>query len=500
MNVPPRSTSPGGATLLLLSATSICLPACTVGPNFKSPQQHTPASFNSLSSRAPAQGVASLANDNPADIAEWWNAFEDPTLTSLVQRAAADNLDLSAAEARIREARATRDAAAAGLYPQINTSATAMRSRAPGAGTGNLFRAGFDAAWEIDVFGGIRRGVEAAEANERGAIEDWRDVRTTVVAEVATTYLDLRGAQRELAIARENLASQQETLSVTKQRFDAGFVTGLDVANAEAQVATTQSRIPTLESTIQASTYALGVLLGDEPTAVLDGVQGADAAGHIPEPPAAVPVGLPSDLLRRRPDIRRAEETLHAATAQIGVATADLYPKFSLTGSLGLQSGSLSSFGSIANRYWSFGPSVNWPLLDGGRIRANIRLQEAIATEQGIAYRRTVLIALQDAETALVNFQKEQERRAALQQAAEANRRAVELARLLYNEGKTDFLNVLSAQGLLFSSEDQLVQSTRTVSQNLVALYKALGGGWDPKAPSTPAAPEKPAGQPAARP
>lgn len=464
---------------LVLTCGALALTACTVGPNFKRPQPTTPTAFHSLST---STNFTSTPTDNPADLTEWWTVFQDSTLTSLIDRAAKANLDLAAAEARLRQARATRDAAAAGLAPQLNTSASATRSRSSG-GTGNLFRAGFDAAWEIDVFGGIRRGVEAAEASERSAIEDWRDVRTTVIAEVATTYLDLRGSQRELAIALENLASQQETLTVTRQRFEAGFVSGLDVANAEAQVASTQSRIPTLESTIQGSTYALGVLLGDVPTAVLEEVQ-SDGAQQIPSPPASVPVGLPSDLLRRRPDIRRAEEALHAATAQVGVATADLYPKFSLTGSLGLQSGSLSSFGSIANRYWSFGPSVNWSFLDGGRIRANIRLQEAIATEQGIAFRRTVLIALQDAETALVNFQKEQQRRVALEQAVDANRRAVELARLLYTEGRTDFLNVLSSQGQLFSSEAQLIQSVRLVSQNLVAVYKALGGGWDPNAPT----------------
>jgi NodT family efflux transporter outer membrane factor (OMF) lipoprotein len=470
---------------------TLCLCGCTVGPDFKRPEPNASAAFAGTAEQIRAGGdVTSVPAEKPADVTQWWTVFQDPALTSLVERAAASNLDLAAAEARIREARATRDAAAAGLYPQVDVNASAVRSRSHtgnfGGVTSNLFRAGFDAAWEIDVFGGIRRGVEAAEAQEASAIEDWHDVRTTIVAEVATAYLDLRGAQKELAIARENLGSQQETLNVTRQKFEAGFVSGLDVANSEAQVATTESRIPTFESTIYASAYALGVLLGEEPTAVLDELQAVEGAGHIPKPPGEVPVGLPSELLRRRPDIRKAEETLHAATAQIGVATADLYPKFSITGSLGIQSGNISGLGSIANRYWSIGPSVSWPFLDGGRIRANIRFQEAIASEQGIAYRRTVLVALQDVETALVSFQKEQRRRAALEQAVEANKRAVELARLLYDEGKTDFLNVLTAQALLFATEDQQVQSVRTVSQDLVALYKALGGGWDPNQPNPP--------------
>lgn len=448
--------------------------ACTVGPTYTRPETTTSPTWAGLKETADLSGRPVA---RPAEVAAWWTAFGDATLTSLVERAAAENLDLAVAESRVRQARASIDAAAAGLSPTVDTSASAVRSRSKGGGTGNQFRAGFDASWEIDVFGGIRRGVEAARADERAAVEDWRDARVTVVAEVGTTYLDLRGAQRQLVIARENLAAQTETLAVTRQRFDAGYVTGLDVANAESQVAGTQSRIPSLESQIQTSMYALGVLLGRDPGALIDELT---TASSIPTPPAEVPVGLPSDLLLRRPDIRAAEERIRSATARVGVATADLYPKFSITGSLGVSSGNVQGLGSLANRYWSIGPGVSWPLLDGGRIRANIRVQEALAGEQGLAYKRTVLVALRDVETTLMAFQKEQQRRIALQDSVAAARRAVDLARLLYTEGKTDFLNVLSAQGQLFASEDSLVQSERAVSTNLVALYKALGGGWDP--------------------
>lgn len=458
-------------------AACVWVGGCTVGPKYEPVQTRAAGEFVGLS--VPTSGMDGLKSRpfaGPAEVARWWTTFGDQTLTSLVERAAADNLDVAVAESRVRQARAVVDAAAAGLSPTVDVSGSAARSRTKGGGTGNVFRAGFDAAWEIDAFGGIRRGVEAAGADERAAVEDWRDARVTVVAEVGSTYIDLRGAQRQLAIARENLAAQRETLAVTKQRFEGGYISGLDVANAESQVASTLSRIPTLASSIHASTFALGVLLGREPGALLHEL--ADAAS-IPVPPAEVPVGLPSDLLRRRPDIRSAEERIRSATARVGVATADLYPRFSLTGSLGVSAGDVAGLGSIANRFWSIGPGVSWPLLDGGRIRANIRVQEALATEQGLVYQRTVLTALRDVETALVAFQTEQQRRAALQEAEAAARRAVDLARLLYTEGKTDFLNVLSAQGQLFSTQDALVQSERAVSGNLVALYKALGGGWE---------------------
>jgi NodT family efflux transporter outer membrane factor (OMF) lipoprotein len=428
--------------------------------------------------------VLSKPNGDPAAIAAWWHVFNDAKLETLIQRAVEENgnLDLAIAAARIQQARASVDAAAAGLSPTTDVGGSAQRSRARGSGTGNVFRAGFDAAWEIDVFGGIRRGVESTEASMYATIEDWRDSRVSVAAELATTYFTMRGAQRQLAIARENLAAQQETLTVTRQRFEGGYVSGLDVANAESQVASTLARIPSLESAIHASQYAIGVLLGREPAALLDELGAPDGAGSLPALPSEIPVGLPSDLLRRRPDIRAAEQRLHASTANIGVAVADLYPKFSITGSLGVQSGNIQGLGTLANRYWSIGPGVSWPLLDGGRIRANIRLQKALQTEQGITYQRTVLVALQDVETTLISFEKEQQRRAALEEAAAAARRAVELARLLYQEGKTDFLNVLTAQSQQFSTEDQLVQSQRVVATNLVALYKALGGGWDDQA------------------
>jgi NodT family efflux transporter outer membrane factor (OMF) lipoprotein len=466
----------------LLTPLPLLLSGCMVGPNFERPQADVPENW--LSSDAAAATQPSVAVRAAAhEVVKWWTTFNDPTLDSLVQRAVESNLDLKAATSRIRAARAARQVASAGLWPTVDTSGSYSRSRAGGqaesgnsSGARSLWRAGLDAAWELDVFGGIRRSVEAAEADIQFAIEDRRDVMVSLAAEVALDYMDLRAFQRELTIAKENLDAQKRSADLTRQRFAGGFVRALDVANADAQVATTQSQIPLIESDLRQVIYALSVLLAREPGALLAELS---KEAPIPAVPARIPIGLPSDLLRRRPDIRRAEADVAGATARIGVATADLFPKFSLTGSLGISGSELSAFGNWGNRSWSIGPSVSWPLFDAGRIRANIEVQNAGQEQALLAYRSTVLTALGDVESALIAFAKEQEHRKALADAVTANRRAVDLATQLYRQGNTDFLNVLSAQRSLLLSEDALVHSDRTVATNLVALYKALGGGWE---------------------
>jgi NodT family efflux transporter outer membrane factor (OMF) lipoprotein len=467
--------------LLVCAPAAVLLGGCMVGPNFERPKVGVPENWIGADAAAATQPSVAVAQGH--EIVEWWTTFNDPTLNSLVGRAVESNLDLKIAAARVRQARAVRAGASAGLWPTVDTSASYSRSRAGGqaqsglsGGARSLFRAGLDAAWELDIFGGIRRGIEAADADVQAAVEDRRDVLVTLAAEVALDYMDLRGLQRELAIAKENLEAQKRSAALTRERFAGGFVRGLDVANSDAQVATTQSQIPLIESDLRQVIYALGVLLGREPGALL---QELSAEAPIPGVPPQIPIGLPSDLLRRRPDIRRAEAEIAGATARIGVATADLFPKFSLTGSLGLSGSELSALGNWGNRSWSFGPSVSWPLFDAGRIRANIEVQNAAQEQALLAYRATVLTALQDVENALIAFAKEQEHRKSLSAAVTANRRAVDLATQLYRQGNTDFLNVLSAQRSLLLSEDALVQSDRTVAANLVALYKALGGGWE---------------------
>ena len=484
---------------MLLACVAVCLATlagCTVGPDYRRPEVDMPAGWAGTSAAAtqPSETVAA-----PADVARWWTAFNDPVLESLVTRAVESNLDLQLATARVRQARASRGIAGAGLWPTVDVAGSYRRTgsgegddnddrfngETPGetprrdfdvGGDRSLFQAGLDAAWEIDVFGGTRRDIEAATAELQAAVEDRRDVLVTLAAEVALNYLDLRGFQRQTAIARQNLEAQRRSLAVTRRRQQGGLVGGLDVANAEALVASTESEIPLLESSERQTIYALGVLLGRQPAALLDELT---VAAPIPAGPPEVPVGLPSDLLRRRPDVRRAEALAHAATARIGVATADLFPRFSLTGSLGVEGETAGSLGRWENRFWSVGPSVSWPLFDAGRIRANVAVQTAAQEEALLAYRATILVALQDVEVALIAYAKEQQRRVFLRAAVAANRRAVELAELLYAGGETTFLDVLSARRSLLSSEDALARSDRDLAANLVSLYKALGGGWE---------------------
>jgi NodT family efflux transporter outer membrane factor (OMF) lipoprotein len=468
-----------------------------VGPNFQSPDTQFPDGWVGPTDKM------SAAAEKQAVLVHWWTTFEDPMLTSLVDRAVAANLDLKSAESRIRQARATRGIAFAALFPTVTVGTSFDRSRSPGPVTSpkvnnpanNLYQIGLDASWEIDVFGGIRRGIEAADATVQASVEDRRDVLVTLAAEVALDYMDLRGFQQRVAIAQENLKNQKHSADLTRQRKQGGLVGALDVANADAQVASTAAAIPLLEAAARQSIYSLSVLLAREPGALL--AELSPAAGIPPTPPE-VPIALPSSLLRRRPDIRRSEAQIHAATANIGVATADLFPKFNLVGSAGFESGLFRSFMSWGSRFWSFGPSISWTLFDGGRIFSNIEVQNAVQEQTVLTYRKTVLTALQDVENALIAYSKEQETHKALVEAVAANRRAVDFSTQLYANGLTDFLSVLIAQQQLFSSEDALVQATLNLSTDLVALYKALGGGWEeepppakPKQEEKPAAPAK---------
>jgi len=451
----------------------LTIAGCTVGPDYHPQDAKMPSAWTDT---APIKATSAYA-----DLVNWWTEFNDPNLTSLVERAINTNLDLLGAQARIRQARAARGIAAGGLWPTVDASGSYTRGRIPILGnpdapTRNLFRTGLDAAWELDVFGGVRRSVETAEANVQFAIEDHRDVLVTLVSEVALNYIELRGFQQEIVIARNNLEAQQKTAELTHKKFQGGLVGTLDVANADAQVATTASQIPLLEVAAQQGIYNLSVLLGLEPTALLEELSPTNS---IPLAPPQVPIGIPSQLLRRRPDIRRAEAQIHSATTRIGVATADLYPKFSLTGSLNFQNDQLHGLINSKNRFWTVGPAVDWQIFSAGRVRSNIELQKALQQESMIAYQKTVITALADVENALVAYAKEHERHKTLMDAVAHNRKAVDSATQLYERGLTDFLNVLIAQRSLFASEDALVQSTRNLSADLVALYKALGGSWD---------------------
>jgi NodT family efflux transporter outer membrane factor (OMF) lipoprotein len=461
---------------VLLLVGSTLFAGCMVGPNFEKPNPEMPAGWVPPTSQPTTQ--QSVAVSVPTDVAQWWHNFDDPALTSLIERALESNLDLKEATSRIREARAARGVTSSALWPTLDSSGSYRRS---GRGDGNtvhndLYRAGLDAAWEIDIFGGNRRSVEASDAQIEATIEDRRDVMITLTSEVALNYLDLRGFQRAIVIAKQNLDAQLHSADLTRQLKGGGFVGGLDLANAEAQVASTQSAIPLLEASQQQAIYRLSVLLGMQPAALLAELS---EPGSIPTVPPEIPVGLPSELLRRRPDIRRAEAQVHAATANIGVATSDLFPRFSLTGAFSLAGDRPQSLLNLDNSVWSLGPSVSWPIFQGGRIHSNIEVQNARQEQTLIAYQRTILVALQDVEIALVAYEKEQQHHDSLVAAVAANRRAVDLSTQLYRQGQTDFLNVLSAQRSLLATESALVDSDRTIAANLVALYKALGGGWE---------------------
>jgi NodT family efflux transporter outer membrane factor (OMF) lipoprotein len=293
---------------------------------------------------------------------------------------------------------------------------------------------------------------------------------------VALNYVQLRGYQQQIVVAQKNLKSMRDTALITRQKTNAGFLCALDVANADANVATTEAQIPVFETSAKQSIYALSVLLARPPADLLEQLTPTE---NIPGVPARIPAGLPSDLLRRRPDIRQAEAQLHSATAQIGVATADLFPKFSLTGTLTWQTNLLNTWWAAASRTYSFGPSVTWPVFQGGAIVSNIRVQEALRDQAFITYRKTVLTAFQDVENALVAFTKEQEHYKSLKDSVAANSTAADLSLKLYTEGLLDFLNVLVTQRSLYAAENSLVQSNSSITTDLIALYKALGGGWE---------------------
>jgi len=455
------------------------------------------AASRAVAARAAGAAGAAAAADAAAtalvaelDLSRWWTAFGDATLDALVAQALVGNLDLQRAEARVLEARAMRRAAGAADQPQVNAGGDASRAErsanndssfnVPGE-TRSLFVVGFDALWELDLFGGVRRSVEAADADVAAAQELRRGVLVTLLAEVSREYLDLRSAQRRLAIARDNLVTQQDTLELTRARATSGLSSELDVARAEGQAANTRASLPPLQTAERASQFRLDVLLGRNAGSESDTLLAASlrSAGTLPPPPPRVPLGLPSDLLRRRPDVRAAERDLAAATARVGVAVADLWPKFSLTGSLGLSSERSSNLFDSNSRFWSIGGGLDWPVLDGGLRRAGVQLAEARAQGVLIEYRQVVLGAFEETANALVAFGREQERRQTLVERADAQRRAADLAIALNEAGLGDFLDVLVAQAQKLAADDALALSERDLSADYVALCKALGGGWD---------------------
>ena len=465
-------------TMVITAMCLALLTGCAVGPDYHQPNVTTPSSWTSP--------LADGETNSPAHLAAWWKNFNDTNLDSLMATAVQSNLTLRIAEDHVREARAERGVVTGGLWPSVGSSASYSRNRfgansfPPLAKFGvpldyNLYNAGFDAAWELDIFGGTRRAVEAANAEIGVAEYGQRDVLVSLLAEVARNYVGARGYQQRLAITRQNIQVQQQILDLTSNRFQNGLSSDLDVQQATALLTATEAQVPSLETGFDQSVHHLAMLLGQPPGALMDEMS---AEKPIPLTPPEVPVGLPSDLLQRRPDVQRAESELAAATARIGEAKADFFPKFSLTGFAGLESVSANNWFDYASRYWSAGPTVQWELFQAGSIRANVRVQNARQEQALDSCQQTVLVALEDAENALTAYAREQTRRKSLAQSVRANERALELATQLYNNGLADFLGVLDSERSLFAAQDALVQSDQAVSLDLVQLYKALGGGW----------------------
>ena len=457
--------------LFLFVALHGCL---AVGPDYKTPDIAAP----DLWSRNLQRGL-SAADPEAETLAKWWVNFGDPDLINLVERALVGSLDLQVAQARVREARARRGIVEAGLSPSLDLGGSATVSRGSeetGSGVrSELYRTGFDSSWELDVFGGVRRSIEAADGDLKATVADYQDVLVSLLAEVALNYVEARTFQAQLQVAEENLKVQAETLQLVEWRFAAGLVSSLDVEQAKSNLESTRALLPRLRANIEAAKNRLSILLG-----IFPGMLQSQLAARkpIPEAPLEVAVGVPAEVLRRRPDVRRAERQLAAQTARIGVATADLYPKFSLPGSIGLEALSSNHLFSTSSGLWTVVSRFSWNVFTGGAIRQNIEVQNALQEQTLKQYEATILIALEEVENALADFAEEQERSDALLEASQAAQRAAELARDQYASGLIDFQTVLDAERTLLSFGDQLAQSKGQVTSNLISLYKALGGGW----------------------
>jgi len=422
----------------------------------------------------PAEWQTTLAGSTTGGAAvAWWERFGDPQLAELVRRAFTANLDLDIARARIEEAAALRRVASADLWPRADArlSGNAIKGHQP-----SLYLAGLEALWELDVFGGQRRSVEAAEADIEAAIGRQRAVAVAIAGEVARAYIEMRGLQRRSATVRKNLVAQQDTRDLTEAQLRAGLASDLDVERARAQVASTAAELPAIEAGIRQNSFRLGVLLGQHPAALLEDLDGSDV---IPAVPAEVVISVPAELLRRRPDVLVAERELAAATARIGEAKADLYPRFTLTGSIGLRSEDVVDLVRGKGGLAAIGPDIVWPVFAAGRIVANVEVQNARQEQARARYQLVVLRALEEVENAMTRYASEQLRRRDLAAAVDANREAAELARRLHASGLIGFLDVLDAERSLLTAESLFVASDTAVSANLVALYVALGGGWE---------------------
>ncbi|MBX3023624.1 efflux transporter outer membrane subunit [bacterium] len=485
----PSATAGAALAVLLLGG-------CTVGPDYHPPEPAMPEGWEELSSGVTQQ---------PADLSRWWTLLGDPTLDGLVTEALHGNLTLREAVARVDESRARYRIARAALFPQLDSTSTVTGNLAsengpafsgdttdapqvPNPPTPQVYAEytiGLAASWELDVFGRVRRSVESANALAQASEDDLRDVLVIVCADVAQSYVTLRTIQQRLSVAHQNLASQEEIFRLTRTRFELGLASGLDVAQATQVLASTRTLIPPLELAMTIELNRLGVLLGEQPGALRSRL--ADSA-PIPHPPERFGVGLPVNLLRQRPDIRRAERQLAAATARIGVAVGDLYPRFVLLGTFAFDSTQVANLIEGPSRSFTVGPAMVWNVFDAGRLRAQLNAEEALTAQVLARYEQQLLIALQEVENALAAYGQTREERGAVADAVAASSEALDLSILLYKDGAVDFQNVLDAQRTLLDLEERLAITDGNVARSVVQLYLALGGGWDPDAGTAPPA------------
>jgi len=475
--------------LLSMGVVLLVLQGCAaVGPNYQPPEIETPDAWTE-------KVVEQLAEAPHSALQSWWTVFDDPVLNDLIERCRAENLDLKVALSRVRESRAMLALAGGARLPIADVGATAARNQesddgplqqvAPPDGFKgqNLFQVSVDASWEIDVFGRVRRTIEAAGAGYEASIEDYRDVLVTLYAEVAMAYVDVRAMQQRIAFTRSNARLQGDSLAIAQDRFDSGIVSRLDVVQAQSNLASTLATIPSLELSLNQALNRLAVLLGQHAGSLQSEFQQLEP---LPNPVESIGAGVPADVLRQRPDIRRAERLLAAQTAEIGVATADLYPSFSLSGMFGFQSRSLSNLLDSSSITYGLGLPVQWNVFSGGRVRDNIEIQSERAQQLLLQYENKVLKAVEEVENAIIALDLGETRLQHLQDAVTATAQAVDLVQVQYDTGLTDFNNVLVTQRDLAYQQDQAVAGQAQILADLISLYKALGGGWDLDQPVEP--------------
>jgi multidrug efflux system outer membrane protein len=455
---------------VLVFSVAVLLSACAVGPDYRAPETvATPF----------AAAHDARVEERPFEAA-WWEQFQDPVLDGLIERALTADLDLKIALARVEESRAHFGAARRDRWPGVSAeiARTESRQQQPGVTTDRVdvesYDAGLATLWELDLFGRVRRGVEAAGAEADAAVAGARDAQVLVAAEVARNYVELRGAQKRLAVARANLGYQQETLELTRVRLELGRGSELDVASAAARRAATEATIPPLVAAETVAANRLAVLLGERPGALAAELAPREIAPHL----TTLAVDSPAALLQRRPDIRAAERELAAATARIGVAKADLFPRLSLSGFIGFVAGDADELGEATSRAWAISPVLSWVGLERGTY-ARVLIAEARASAALAAYDLTVLRALEETENAFVTYGTHRQRLKSVVEQATASRTAAELARIQYREGALDFLRVLDAERTLLQAEDEVAAAETNLNSSVVLIYKALGGGWE---------------------